>query len=344
MDEAALLEATATALAEVESSPDEPAAVRAYERALFPCACARMRLHARTMPRARLAIIPVGTQPYSPVLAALANPSDEVVLLCTKSSMRFGEEAATSIASERPIVRFADIGTGTDSVRIAQVVLGEVASMGYPPRGSVVVDVTGGRKATTAALGAVAAVRGYRQVYIEGNSIPAYPRLFAGERHVMLADVRSLASDPDRELALAALREGEFRLAAGLLERIIARSGASREDRNLLRAVEALHAWRTARFLAARAGLARARREHPGLDVPDSLFNAFAKAAAEPLGPARRALISDLLREAKMRDDQWASERLTAMLEGGRRHRGLGIVPSHLGVRLADLVERRQGR
>lgn len=346
LDDTALDEAGTLALGRVESAPDEATAIEAYERDLFPCACERMRRVGRFLPVARLAFVPVGTQPYSPILAVLANPADEVVLLCTQHTRSYGERvaAAAAIADRRPNVRFADIGSGTDTLRIAEVVLGQVAALGFPPRNSVLVDVTSGRKATTAALGAVAAVRGYRQAYIEGQPIPTFPRLMARERHVILADVRTLASEPDRESAMTALREGEFRLAAVLLERLVARSGASLDDRNLLRAVEALEAWRTVRFAAAATGLSRARRVYPNLEIPDSLLAAFRQAVTDPRGLAWRTLVTDLAREARSRHDVWAAERLSSMLEGRVARNRVGVSPEQVGARLADVVERRQGR
>ncbi|MCW5941692.1 MAG: hypothetical protein KIS66_05640 [Fimbriimonadaceae bacterium] len=340
----ALDEASDLALREVEAAPDEASAVEAYERVLFPCACERMRRVGRYLPTARLAFVPVGTQPYSPVLAVLANPAEDVTLLCTGHTRGYAERVAAAVAPERPRLRFAEIGDGTDTVRIAEVLLGQVASQGFPPRGAVVVDVTSGRKATTAALGAVAAVRGYRQAYIEGQPIPAHPRLMARERHVILADVRTLASDPDRESSIAALREGEFRLAGTLLERLIARSGASVADRNLLRAAQALEAWRTVRFAQAAKGLSRTSRDFPGLELPDDLVKALRTAGADPQGPVWKALVSDLAREARERRDVWAADRLSGLLEGRAGRKTPGIVPGEIGRRLAEVVERRQGR
>ncbi|MCA9569627.1 MAG: CRISPR-associated DxTHG motif protein, partial [Myxococcales bacterium] len=180
-----------------------------YREEVFALACERMRRHARTTAPVELALVPVGTQPYAPILAALATDARRVVLLHTPPTAAYAEEARVALLADRTDIRLAEIGDGTEPERIARVVLDEVARSGVLRPLDVLIDVTGGRKSTSSVLGSLAAVHGFRQAYVEGTPHPRHRPFHVQERVIELPNVRALTGGDDLRLALVLLERGD---------------------------------------------------------------------------------------------------------------------------------------
>lgn len=203
-----------------EALTDPDAAAEYYDAELFPLSCERVRLATRGWGDADLAFVPVGTQPYAPILAAIAARARTTVFLHTGATKIHAETAAAAFGDEAGEKKLTDIGDGTDGLRIVRAMEAQVVAAGYPERQRVVVDVTGGRKATAAIVGSVAAVRGYRQQYIEGNVSSVHRSFFVDERCVQLAYVRAALGSDERAVALALLEAGSFRAAASRFQEL----------------------------------------------------------------------------------------------------------------------------
>ncbi len=216
--------ARAEALQEWEALAPGRKAQQRYDTHLFPLACEAMRRIGGAGPAAEVAFVPVGTQPYSPILAALANPARVTLLLHTEGSRTHCDQVREALANEPLHLEPRPIGDGTDGHRIARVVHGELVAAGLPAAEHVVVDVTSGRKATVAVLGAIAAVRGFRQGYIEGSPSRRHPSLFVNERYVAVTNVRAYFHDEERATALAFLKIADFAAASRILKEIGRRS------------------------------------------------------------------------------------------------------------------------
>lgn len=207
----------------------------AYERTLFPHAAARAWGLRGDVPPAALLVVPVGTQPYSPLLAILATPAPHVALLVTEEQSGANgirspgsrpTAARVEAALERglpggaptPQVSVFSIGQGTDGRAVVEALGAALFAAGDPWPLGVAVDVSGGRKSTTSALGGIAAVHGHRLSYIEGRHLVG-PYFVDEERHA-LADVAALCHADERSAASALLEAGAFRAAAGAFARV----------------------------------------------------------------------------------------------------------------------------
>lgn len=259
------------AIARWEALADVHEASRRYEEDVFPLACERLRRLRRGATPAQLAFVPVGTQPYSPILASIANPATRTVLLATDGTLAYADE--TERALESADIRFEQrtIGDGTVGPIITRTLLAEYASEGFPAPGSVVVDLTGGRKATAALLGANAALLGFRQSYVEGQPSRVHPAFFVQERFVELSDVRGLVGHDHRQTAVALLRAGAPRPAADHFHDSASLSGYAALDHSLALAAEGLAAWQELRWQSAARKLRDAARNGPAPPVADFL-------------------------------------------------------------------------
>ena len=226
-----------------EGTSDPKKAETLYRTEVFPLACARIQSKVAQLPPVRIALVPVGTQEYSPILAALANPSEKTVFLHTPGSLPFAEAARKALEGRFGEIALLNIGDGTDGVRLTRAVLSEYAAAGLPPGKDVAMDLTGGRKATVAILGALAALKGFRQSYIEGWESKSHKGFFHSERLVYLADVKAILREPDRMLALALMTWGEFQGASALWRTLQSESGAAAGDEAMAAVSEALLAW-----------------------------------------------------------------------------------------------------
>ncbi|MEJ5170860.1 MAG: hypothetical protein WHU10_07725 [Fimbriimonadales bacterium] len=205
------LDAAIAELEERVSQLPEPDATEAYNRELFPLACLSVQRQAELRARRKLAFIPVGTQPYSPILAVLANPAERTVLLHTPGSRAFLHDVLESVPVEQPSLREFD--EEPNPLLILDIVESELAWTGRPTRDQVAVDVTSGRKSTVATLGAVAAAMGFIQSYLLSSPIPGKPNLHRAPRLVTLPDPGSFWGLRQREAARQLLQAGAFAAA-----------------------------------------------------------------------------------------------------------------------------------
>ena len=251
-----------------------------YDHDVFRWAAEAMRRVGRGNRPAKIAFVPVGTQPYAPILAALASPAEIVVLLHTDGSLEYAELVRAALAPERPVVRMRSLGDGLDGAAIAAVVVGERAAAGDPRPEDVVVDVTGGRKATVAVLGALAAASGFRQTYVEGNPSPRHQGFVRGERWQALISVRALCGVDRRERGIALWFAGSYAAAAKEFAAASEGTGGARDTAAAL-AAQGLDAFRSGEFGAAARRFAAASRLFPRQDAVRLAFEDVRAVASE---------------------------------------------------------------
>jgi hypothetical protein len=215
------------ALEQLLATP-ENARAAVYERFVFPIAATRLRAERSLAPAAELLILPVGTQPYSPLLAALSTQTPRVALLVTEpqthgdlarspGSRPTAERVVDALSkglepAECPAFEFFSIGEGTAGDAVVRAVDAALFWAGDPWPSEVAVDVSGGRKATTSALGGIAALLGLRQFYIEGRAVVG--GFYVDEVRHALSDVSALMRLDERRAATALLEAGAFNEAA----------------------------------------------------------------------------------------------------------------------------------
>jgi CRISPR-associated protein Csx16 len=200
---------------------------RLYETSIFPHSAARLFGARSEQPACKLLAVPVGTQPYAPLLVALSIRATHVALLHTDDVPRgdgstaagtraFAHRVAASLAAlpeeDRPIVELFSIGDGMTGTATLRAVEAAQFWAGDPWPSETTIDLTGGRKATTASLSAIATIKGCRQVYLEGRTIA--PGVTTGEVLHTLSDLSSLAMADDRAAATALLEAGNYGAAA----------------------------------------------------------------------------------------------------------------------------------
>lgn len=190
-----------------------------YEQQVFPWAAKRLFQDRANNPGADLLIVPVGTQPYSPLLACLATTAGAIALLHSEKTLSFAARVSDSLRSglallgaDRPAIEYFNLGDGTSGADICNAVDAALMWASDPWADQVTIDVTGGKKASTATLGAIAGLRGFRTTYIDGR--PAHPPYFTEERLVHLANVSDLLGHDLRIAATALVRAGAFEAAA----------------------------------------------------------------------------------------------------------------------------------
>lgn len=206
-----------------------------YETEVFPLAAQTLLARRSEQPVADLLILPVGTQPYSPSLAALAIPARAVALLHTVSirhedgqfdpgsemeALRVNATLQQLPEATRPVTERFRLGDGIDALDIANAVQAALAWAGDPWPTRITLDLSGGRKATASALGAIATLSGWRQTYLESQ--PIVSRFHGHERLHHLGDFGQLFHDDDRIAANALLAAGHFDDALDHLERAAA--------------------------------------------------------------------------------------------------------------------------
>jgi len=151
-----------------------------YESVVMPCARERvLALAARagfsTAP-VDLLLVTAGRQPYSMMLSLAATPARFVAFLCTDESLSHAERAWAGLdATPYPRLHEYARVDRADPLSVYREVL-RIFQRVRPS--SIVVDITSGTKAMTAAASAAAVVIGARQRYIE--SLPTKHRGFYG--------------------------------------------------------------------------------------------------------------------------------------------------------------------
>ncbi len=204
-----------------------------YESVCFPLAAEATWAGRGDAPTAELLIVPVGTQPYSPLLAILATSAPRVALLVTEpqgdgyrspGSRPTANELIAAVRSDWPggenipSIELFSIGDGLDGARVSAAVGAAMLWAGDPWPIDVTIDVSGGRKATTAALGALGGGLGFRLSYIEGRHIVA--GYYMDEQRHGLADTAGLLGIERRQTATALLEAGAFHAAASCFDEV----------------------------------------------------------------------------------------------------------------------------
>lgn len=244
------------------ATPEE--VIARYEQDVFPHAAAQVLQDREEAAKADLLVVPVGTQPYSPLLAVLATPARKVAFLvttpgatdespATSTSEPYAQRVRASVecgfaVEDRPEMEIFEIGAGTSGSEVVRAVMAAMLWAGDPWPADVVLDVTGGKKATTAALGGLAAVHGFRQTYIEGRPLAGEFR--QAERRHLLADIGALTMGDERSAATALLEEGALEPAARRFARLVASTVAMAPAYWLAALAKALHHQDTAALQA----------------------------------------------------------------------------------------------
>ncbi|MCX7801265.1 MAG: hypothetical protein N2109_13115 [Fimbriimonadales bacterium] len=266
------LDAQLRALERQIEEHDPDAAKALYDREYFPLACLRISLQAQAVFRRRLAFIPVGTQPYSPILATLANPAMRTVYLYTQGSKPSLDIVLESVQPTEFVAR--DIGDVEDPTGLLPIVEAELALCGRPNPLHVAMDVTSGRKATVAVLGSIAAALGFQQTYILSQPFERHPALHRAGRLVHLPCVRAYWGLPERATAIALLQAGAFHAAEKAFETLAGASAGSSNDRALQACCQAFRGW-----LAQEATVVAGRLERAAQLAEPELAKRIRKAA-----------------------------------------------------------------
>jgi len=209
-----LMKTLRTAIEELRSLPAEgDARTKYYKQHVFPHYRKAFAKQAQQRPPCDLLITAVGTQPFSPALAIAATAPRVCVLLTTHQTEALVDEV-TTLSRHRPeVLRVLSIGDGMDSGLVMDVVQAEYLRWGGSRPEEVTVDVTSGRKATAAALGAAASALGLRQAYVESAELLA-PGLGLEPKYHLLPEVTRFESRGVGQRALALLDYGHYADAA----------------------------------------------------------------------------------------------------------------------------------
>ncbi|HEY9868224.1 MAG TPA: hypothetical protein V6D08_03595 [Candidatus Obscuribacterales bacterium] len=215
-----------------EKDPDRSAYV--YVEETFPLGCMRMRAARPDVEQLDLLFVPVGTQPFAPIMAIVGNPARCVALLETPESRPFGLQVEQAFAGDQETVFLHVKIDPTDTIDIGAKMKAVFDTRGLPPGTLVGADITGGRKPTTAAIAGAGSVFGWRLFYVEATFERDKQGLGHHETLVELPNVIDVFGVRKREIVLALLEAGAFDRGIKQLEEFVEESAASRADRHLL--------------------------------------------------------------------------------------------------------------
>lgn len=203
--------------------PDDAKALQEfYDNTVFPKALERMRAIADRKGLSRepvdALVLTTGKQPYSIMLSLKLTPARFVALLCTDESLPKAEHAVAKIfgtgtaepARLYPPVQAADPGT----------VYRQILNI-YRERqpASIVIDITSGTKAMTAAASSAAVVVGARQRYVESDGT-THRGFFCREEPHELRHPLTEMGDLRREEAERLFDRGAYEQAASLFDEL----------------------------------------------------------------------------------------------------------------------------
>lgn len=245
-----------------------------YQAEILPRSCYRMRMSA-TEEVADLLLVPVGTQPYAPLMCCLGLPARRTVLLMTEESRQYAEQVEGWLEGERAFQKCQI--SESDSGDIVRKVMATFDVLGQPK--NVVCDVTGGTKIMTASLAGIAAMNGWRQTYV--GSTQVRNKGSHSERIIPVASVFEHLGGWHLAHAWKLASLGHFGEASKLLKLAAAQSVASAQLRRDLRRFHLAHAYRTA---AAEKVCAQVRQVARACGVTFSLSTQQALDASERPG------------------------------------------------------------
>lgn len=198
---------------------------------LFAMRCQKFR-EARPERASDLLFIPVGKNYQGPILAALAAPSAQVVLLCSQDTLEVGEQIRRALGQEMAL-RLERIDP-IDGRSVADKVQALHAALGFP--GDVVCDQTGGQKPTTSTLAGLAALNDWRLLYVNSEHKKG---LVCNEEACWLPNLFEAFGGIFRWTAEACARHGAMAAAESELDKALETSTASRPLLELRRRVQA---------------------------------------------------------------------------------------------------------
>lgn len=201
------------AVQELRLTADLEARTRYYRQHVFPYYRKSFAAQCKQRPPCDLLITAVGTQPFSPALAIAATCPGVCVLLTTHQTEKLASDALSLSKHQPEVVRTLSIGDGMDSGLVMDVVRSEYLRWGGRNPEEVTVDVTSGRKATAAALGAAAAALRLRQAYVESAELLP-PGLGIAPHYHILPDVSHFEGRGVARRALVLLEFGHYAEAA----------------------------------------------------------------------------------------------------------------------------------
>jgi len=257
---------------------------------VFPLTCERFRRDREGVEPLDLLYVPVGTQPYAPTLAILANPAACVALLETPTSARFGAEVEQALGPDSGTT-FLHVRVHETAVTSIALAIRDVFDARALPSGSRVgADTTGGTKVMTAAMAGVGSLYGWRLFYVASTFERAFG--FSHHEHVVLLDnVLEVFGARRREEALSLLAAGACRPAEQLFLALIRESAASTADRRGAALAAAAGALRRGEPGVLKRNLRRAA-EALGVPVPlgvGDLVDRAARQARSVLDPVVEA-------------------------------------------------------
>lgn len=242
---------------------------RYYQVEVLPRSCYRMRLSAPDK-AVELLLVPVGTQPYAPLICCLGNPAELTLLIMTEGSRACADQVEACFEGDR---RFHKILVSeSDSGDIVRKVMANYDVFGQPQ--DVVCDVTGGTKIMTASLAGIAAVNGWRQVYVQSEQVRN--KGSHSERIIPVSSVFDHLGGWHASLAWKLAGVGQFGEAAGLLRVAADQSVASAQMRRDIRRFQLAQAFREGEVKKVCGGVVSVARAQ-GVELPAATLRAIAE-------------------------------------------------------------------
>ncbi len=193
-----------------------------YRERVFPLALARMVREAASRAPVEFLLLPVGTQAYSPRLVVEGMPAAAVGMLATPGTSHEIAEKLATLLGERGVATDVRLlaSHGVSREEVAELAVAVYRTAGEPDPRRTVVDLTSGRKPTTAALATVADTLGAGNCYLEAAfHRPPHGGYATRERLLVSAPLELRAVSPALEAPRALAREGLFGEAARYLGR-----------------------------------------------------------------------------------------------------------------------------
>lgn len=231
-----------------------------YEKEVLPRSVYQMRQQAPEE-QADLLLVPVGTQPYAPLLCCLGNPAKKTVLFMTEDSRPCARQVENLLSAERAFQSI--LVSEVDSGDIVRKVMAAFDALGQPS--DVICDITGGTKIMTASLAGIAAVNGWRQVYVGSTFIRS--KGSHSERIIPVASVFDHLGGWHTVQAWKLASVGVFGEAARCLKAAAEKSLASRLLRQDIRRFLLAEAYRQAELPRVLNGLRAVTKAH-GVSLP----------------------------------------------------------------------------
>lgn len=245
-----------------------------YEREVFARRCQKFRDSEPTIDE-DLLFLPVGVQPYGPILISLAVPAKTTVLLYSADT----KEGVDKICRALPERHFHPLLIEPENSRqVAEQVMAAYEVLGGGQR--VTCDQTSGRKPTTVALAGLAASNQWRSVYLRAEQ---KDKLFVHEELMEMPSLFEAVGGTHRLTALACIRRGAMAAALDSLDLALERSLGSARLVKLQRQVEGAMLFRQANL----KGLLRWLRSN------------YFRQTSQPFSSALQAQVEDWLKDPR---------------------------------------------